>query len=451
MSAFPLRFPEGDFLLTWARVPVSLLNTSFTPRDIDRDGLALVDVTISNGTISRIADGGPAPATETIDLDEGQLWPAFVDMHAHLDKNHIVRRAANRDGTVDGAVQAVALDRKDHWSAEDVRRRFDFALRCAFAHGTRAIRTHLDCDPPQGEITWPVFAELREKWRGKIELEAVSKLPVESYLTANGETLAKTAAEHGGLLGGVTRVFSAPPEKAPAILDAALDSLFRLAAQHDLNIDLHVDETVDAKANSLAQVARAAIRHGYQNRVVCGHCCSLAVQSDAVVEETLSLCAEAKLAIVTLPMINLHLQDRGAERTPRWRAITIVHEISARGIPVAIASDNCRDPFFTFGDHDMLEVYSQAVRIGHLDVPFGAWPSAVTATPAELMKLAQPARIAIGAPADLVVFSARTMSELLARPQADRVVLRAGRPIDTALPDYRELDDLFPTLNQILT
>ncbi len=41
---------------------------------------------------------------------------------------------------------------------------------------------------------------------------------------------------------------------------------------------------------------------------------------------------------------------------------------------------------------------------------------------------------------------ARGWSELLSRPQADRVVLRAGRPIDRTLPDYRELDALlFPT------
>jgi cytosine deaminase len=31
----------------------------------------------------------------------------------------------------------------------------------------------------------------------------------------------------------------------------------------------------------------------------------------------------------------------------------------------------------------------------------------------------------------------------LCRPQADRVVLRSGRPIDTTLPDHRELDLLF--------
>jgi cytosine deaminase len=34
------------------------------------------------------------------------------------------------------------------------------------------------------------------------------------------------------------------------------------------------------------------------------------------------------------------------------------------------------------------------------------------------------------------------MSEMLSRSQADRVVLRDGNPIDTSLPDYRELDQL---------
>ncbi len=47
-----------------------------------------------------------------------------------------------------------------------------------------------------------------------------------------------------------------------------------------------------------------------------------------------------------------------------------------------------------------------------------------------------------GAPADLVLFRARTWTELNSRPQMDRIVLRSGRAIDTTLPDYRELDDL---------
>jgi cytosine deaminase len=42
----------------------------------------------------------------------------------------------------------------------------------------------------------------------------------------------------------------------------------------------------------------------------------------------------------------------------------------------------------------------------------------------------------------LIVTRARTFNELLSRPQADRIVLVAGRQIDTSLPDYRELDGL---------
>ena len=51
-------------------------------------------------------------------------------------------------------------------------------------------------------------------------------------------------------------------------------------------------------------------------------------------------------------------------------------------------------------------------------------------------------RIAVGGDADLVLFNARNYSELLSRPQADRIVLRDGRAIDTTPPSYRELDGL---------
>jgi cytosine deaminase len=247
-------------------------------------------------------------------------------------------------------------------------------------------------------------------------------------------------ARHGGILGGVTRIAGMAPSEAAPVLDASLDALFTLAALHTLDIDLHVDESGDPGAATLGQVARAALRHRFQGRVTCGHCCSLAVQPLQVVDEVLDLCAQARLAVVTLPMINLYLQSRAPGTTPRWRGITLVHELARRGIKVAIASDNCRDPFFAFGDHDMLDVFSQSVRIAHLDFPFGPWPSAATSVPAALMGLAQRGMIRAGTPADLVIFRARTMSELLARPQSDRVVVRSGRPIDAVLPDHRELD-----------
>ena len=66
----------------------------------------------------------------------------------------------------------------------------------------------------------------------------------------------------------------------------------------------------------------------------------------------------------------------------------------------------------------------------------------VTSDAAAIAGFDYDATIAVGAPADLVLFRARTWTELLSRPQTDRMVMRQGALIDTTLPDYRELDDL---------
>jgi cytosine deaminase len=151
-------------------------------------------------------------------------------------------------------------------------------------------------------------------------------------------------------------------------------------------------------------------------------CSSLAWQSEEDLAETLRLVAAARITVVSLPLVNEWTQDRRfTGRTPRWRGITALHELHAAGVPVALASDNTRDQFYHYGDLDMLEVYTQGIRIGQLDRPVGAWPGAVTAVPAAAMHLPQHGVIAKGAPADLVLFRARTYSELLSRPQHDRV------------------------------
>ena len=63
----------------------------------------------------------------------------------------------------------------------------------------------------------------------------------------------------------------------------------------------------------------------------------------------------------------------------------------------------------------------QGCRIAHLDRPYRDWPTAVTSVPADAMRLPQHGRIQVGLPANLVLFKGRGYSELLARPQWDRV------------------------------
>jgi cytosine deaminase len=146
------------------------------------------------------------------------------------------------------------------------------------------------------------------------------------------------------------------------------------------------------------------------------------------------------MAVVSLPMCNMYLQDRTARRTPRWRGVAPLHELDAAGIPVMVASDNTRDPFYAYGDLDMLEVWREATRIIHLDHSDRPWMRLLGLNAADHMGLPDHGRLRVGGPADLVLTRARSAEELVSRPQADRIVIVAGKAIDTTLPDYRELD-----------
>ncbi|RWR46777.1 cytosine deaminase [Sinirhodobacter ferrireducens] len=414
--------PSGTYRLINLKTPACLLG--------QEGDLAQIDLAISDG---RIVAAVP-PDAPVVDMAGKMVFPAFVDMHTHLDKGHIWPRAANPDGTFEGALATVGADRVANWSAEDVRARMEFALRCAWAHGTRAVRTHLDSLAPQDAISFPVFAELREEWAGRIALQGSCLVPID--MVEEGGPFDRTAAivaRSGGVLGAVT--YPVPD------LRRRLRVFFDHAARRGLQADFHVDETGDASVATLKVIAEVALEMGFDAPVTVGHCCSLAVQPEAEAARTLDLVAKAGLNVVSLPMCNMYLQDRTPGRTPRWRGVTLVHEMAARGINVSFASDNTRDPFYAYGDLDMIEVMREATRISHLDHSGTDWPRAFTANPARACGFDAPS-LAPGAPADLVICRARSWTELFARPQADRIVLRAGRQIDRTLPDYSELDGL---------
>ena len=431
------RLPDaGTYTLANASVPAVFVEAA--GRAAGADGTLRLDIGIADARIASLRPAGSAATAgdePRIELSGRMVWPALVDMHTHLDKGHIWPRAANPDGTFMAALETVRADRVANWSAADVRARMDFALRCAFAHGTAAIRTHLDCMPPQGAISWPVFSAMREAWAGRIDLQAVNLISTPEYEGAMPRVLADLVAEHRGVMGLVPVMESD--------LETKLDRFFELAGERGLDCDLHVDESDDPAVRTLEQVAKAVLRTGFKGRVTCGHCCSLAVQPPDYAAYVLDLLAEARIAVVSLPMCNLYLQDRHVGRTPRWRGVTLLHEMQARGIPVAVASDNTRDPFYAYGDLDLVEVFRLAVRILHLDHPLGSWPGLVGPSPAAIMGIADAGLLKAGGRADLIVMEGRSFNEVLARPQSRRTVIRSGKAIDTTPPDYAELDRLF--------
>jgi cytosine deaminase len=425
--------------LAKARVPVALLaEDAPVGAELDRDGSALVDILLENGRIAAIQPAASNGSNEGVDLDGRHVWPLLIDAHAHLDKGHTMGRAPDSGGTHPGARAATTADRLAHWNADDLLRRMEFGLATADAHGVAAIRTHLDSHKGQAEITWNAFAEVRERWKGRITLQAAGLVPLDAYRDDYGTRLADIVAGHGGLLGGVTRASGGTHGSNLDDIDLLLDRLFSLAKDRNLDVDLHVDEA--AKADALPHVARAAIRHGYEGRVTCGHCCSLALLEDQELRDTIALIDDAGLSIITLPTVNMYLQDREYGRTPRWRGVTPVQELRAAGIPVAAAGDNCRDPFFAYGDHDMLDTWRQSVRILHLDHPYADAPALAGPTPSAIMGI-DAGMIGVGRAADLMILEAWSLDQVIARPHTDRVILRNGIFANSALPSYSTLAD----------
>ncbi|RBP12223.1 cytosine deaminase [Roseiarcus fermentans] len=425
---------SGPFLLAGARLLAG--HCPFRGEPVDRDGFVLVDLLIDGERFAAVAPAGTAahPDVRRVDLAGRIALETFVDAHTHLDKAHIWRRTHNPTGDFWGALDAVTRDREAHWTAQDVAARMDFCLRTAYAHGSAAIRTHIDSVGPQTRISWPVLAEARERWKGRIALQAAPLFKIESALDAAhmGHVEAMLDAYGTGVLGAVTYMV---PE-----LGDGLAVLFALAERKGWDLDFHVDESADPEARSLRVIADMALARRFPGRILAGHCCSLSVQDEDEHKRAIEAAARANVSVVSLPMCNLFLQDRHAGRTPRWRGVTALHELSDAGVEVMIASDNVRDPFYAYGDLDMLEVWREGVRILHLDYPFARWAPVVREAPARAMGLALDG-VRAGAPADLVLTDARDFTQLFARPHADRIVLRAGKRAPPP-PDYAELEAL---------
>lgn len=425
------RSQDRSYILVGARTPACALPDSFRPRS--SDGLVQVDIRVSNGWIDDIQPA-LSPEARGVDLGGRLVWPGLVDCHTHIDKGHVWTRTPNPDGTFAGAAATAHLDALRYQDTSDLRARAEFSLRAAFAHGTVALRSHVDASSTQFDDRFRALRELAQEWDGRIDLQ----LCPFTGSAESAETFRRLAQQSAASESGVLSVFLQPDPR----LDAQLDVVFSLADKHGLALDFHADETLNPKSDCLGAVARAAKRNRFQGPVLVGHCCSLSAQNKGRMSRTLDLVAETQLGIVALPLCNMYLQDRHATRSPRRRGVAPLKEIVARGIPVAIASDNVRDAFHAYGDLDGVELFRDAIRVMHLDHPVGDWPATVSRTAADLIGRPDLGRLAPGSNADLILLPARNWNEFVARPARDRIVLRRGQVVNSTPPDFSELDHL---------
>ena len=388
------------------------------------DGVpVLARVAIDAGRVQSVQPvaQAPAPSAATWDAADTLALPGFVDAHTHLDKAFTLPRMKQVQPGLLGAIDAMLNDRV-HWSPADVRERAARGLQWAWESGTTHLRTHVDWwEPDATPMAWPVMAELAQEWAGRVRLEQVSLIKLPLFEDADqAMRLAKQVKATGphALLGGFVH--------STNWSEAALRHLLVAAQACELDVDLHVDEELNAAAVGLSTTARILREIGFEGRVVCGHVCALAAQPEAQSLATLDAVARAPITIVLLPATNLLLQDAVTGRTPRLRGITLVKDARERGIPVMFASDNVQDPFCRLGSFDPVEALGTAALVAQLDEPFDIWSQALCRSDWLLRapRAAQPTLV--GAPADLVLFTDADRHGWPSR-SAKRLVLRGGR------------------------
>ena len=441
---------------------------------VDHEGLVPCHVWIRKGKIEKVVVGTADIPQQTgliapvLNAHGSLLMPCMVDAHTHLTKTHTVARHCNPLGTMTVAMQVEAEHEEPRWkNATDVRRRMEFAVKSALHYGTMAMRTHLDgCASLDTEIrdnVFDVFGALQKQYaqQHQLILQGVANLWLPLWLDDDVATpLANRAAAVGNIvLGAYTGNPSLPAEYDQTV--AALSAILSHAQRLQLDVDLHMDESNDPACcvlKCLCEALAKARQAKYTGRVVLGHVCALSLQS---IETKQAMCRTLAslqhVYVVANPTTNLSLQDRrgsaapqclpidaNTPRTPQWRGLTLLQELRAAGVTVAAATDNVRDHWYPYGDYDLLTTWAAVLGLGHLETAptAGHWADLCCGAAAAAMGLSC-GFISVGAEANVILFpAARSVSELLARPTAERIVMCKGVVVHHPLPDFAELDDL---------
>lgn len=411
-----------------ARVPAGLARGFETRAPADATGLVSIDFAIApDGRL--VADG---QGCRRVDLGGRIVLPTAIDSHVHLDKAYIVRRTGVPSG---GLPDAVALSGADavNWTSDDLRPRMSKALERAYRHGTSAMRTHLDTPAmPSQSAAWQMFDLLRREWQGRIDMQAVALMAIERVEQA--DEYAERCRQIGAM-NGVLGAFIAPRMATAERLDALLGH----AADAGLDVDFHVDETLDPAAQALELICDSIARTGFSGSVVAGHCCSLITMPPADRDRIVAKVAQAGVHVVSLPHSNLFLQDRSGATTPLRRGVTAVRELRAAGASIHFASDNVQDPFYPYGDYDMVDVFRSAVRAAHLDGEIVDWLERQFRSASAACGFAAHGMLEAGGAANLVIFDACDLYDLVSAPSCERMVLRDGQPLDPVSFNLRDL------------
>ena len=377
----------------------------------------VTDIGIAKGRIAAIAPDLPEGAPETR-LDGRLVVPGFIETHIHLDKSCLLGRCQCEKGTLDEAVAAVAAAKRE-FTHDDVYRRASTTLEKAIKNGTTRMRTHVEVDPRVGLTSLHALLQLKKDYAFAIDLQLCA-FPQEGLLDDPGCEEVMVAA----LEAGADVVGGAPYMDRDS--HGQIARIFALAQRFDLDIDFHLDFSLDAAHLDALEVCRLADATGWGGRVAVGHVTKFSAMPRAELDALSRRLASSGVAVTTLPSTDLFLIGRDHEyNVPR--GVAPVHRMAAQGVNCSISTNNVLNPFTPFGDCSLIRMANLYANVTQVSRPadLELCLAMITERPARMMNLRDYGLLP-GNPADIVVLDCANEASAIAELAQPLMVYRRG-------------------------
>jgi cytosine deaminase len=378
----------------------------------------VVDIGVQDG---RIAAVGPDLIGDGPEVALGGLLvlPGLVETHIHLDKSGLARRCDCGQGSLAEAVAAVAAAKRD-FTEDDVYQRARQTLERSILQGTQRMRTHVEVDPRVGLTSVHALRRLAADYAWAIDLELCA-FPQEGLLDDPGCEAVLIAA----LQQGATVVGGAPYMDNDS--HGQIARIFMLAKFFDIDIDLHLDFSLDTGHLDAEEVCRQTDAYGWGGRVCIGHVTKFSALPLPRFEAMAQRLADSGVAVTVLPATDLFLIGRDQDHNVP-RGVAPAHRLRTHGVTCSISTNNVLNPFTPFGDCSLIRMANLFANVAQIGTPEGmvGCLEMITTQPARLMNLAQYG-IVVGAPADFVVLDCASRAQAVAELAPVLEGYKAGR------------------------
>ncbi|MET3925744.1 amidohydrolase family protein [Devosia sp. 2618] len=399
------------------------------------DGRTGVDIGVSAGRIAAVEANLGGDTGQTIDAAGQLVAPPFVDCHFHMDATlSLGQPRLNESGLLLDGIK-IWGELKPLLTQEAVIERALAYCDLAVSQGLLAIRTHVDiCDDRLLGVE--ALLEVKRLVAPYIDLQLVA-FPQDGYYRYPGAVDLLTRALDMGVdvVGGIPHF-----ERTMADGAASVKALCEIAAERGLLVDLHCDETDDPLSRHIETLSYETQRLDLGGRVTGSHLTSMHSMDNYYVSKLLPLMAEAGVAAIANPNINIVIQGRH-DSYPKRRGMNRFPEILSYGIIAAFGQDCMMDPWYSLGQADMLEVANMGLHVAQMtgrDAMRQCF-AAVTTGPAKILHL-DGYGLDVGCKADMVLLQAADPIEAIRLKATRLAVIKGGKVISSSAPRAAKLD-----------